>query len=260
MMNLKERQEQLNTMTIQVLKDTFKPIYGLSFKRCKRKADIIAEIVDYEIFLAETYEECNGLEGAYDFAVARKAKHEENRQAKRDAKNVVSTQASNEDKTWWNLVVEMNMKDGNPHVYEHTKDRPMLDQVLLYTVREIYYDAQRAERVFNGTARKTDKKFGSVFVASKKQYSGLFMKDNMAKGLVKSVANNVINKENRKEHFHINEATHKEEYNDVVLILSKLENAGLIYGNKTDKEYAKFYSVHPDKLLAFLNAVGCLKK
>jgi hypothetical protein len=154
------------------------------------------------------------------------------------------------------LVTEMNMKDGQPFVYKHVVDRPLLQQIMLNVCRDLYLDSQRAIKAANGD--KTVKQFGPVYVG--KKHSGLHMKDAMAKSTVKTAAEKVLNKEQQKKYIVLNPGTKHTEFKQAVQILDKLDSAGLITGEKTDKDYAKFYSVHPEKILAFLDAVGCLKK
>ena len=149
----------------------------------------------------------------------------------------------------------MNKKKGEPFTYEHTTDRPLLQQILLHTCRDLYLDAQRAIKVANGD--KSVKAFGPVYVA--KKHNGLRMKDSMAKGVVKGAAEKVLSKEQQKKFFVLNQETKHVEFKQAVQILDKLNDAGLIYGEDTDKEYAKFYSVYPEELLAFMKTVGCLK-
>ena len=157
---------------------------------------------------------------------------------------------------WWNLVCEMNTKDGKPFVYEHIVDRPLLQQILLNTCRDLYLDTQRAVKSANGD--KSVKQFGPTFVS--KKHNSICMKDAMAKGTVKSAAEKVLSKEQQKKFIVLNQSTKHTEFKQAVQVLNKLDDAGLIVGHDTDKDYAKFYSVKPDEILAFLHAVGCLKK
>jgi hypothetical protein len=157
---------------------------------------------------------------------------------------------------WWNLVVEMNKdSEGNPVVFEHVKDRTKVQQILLHTCRDLYLDSQRAIKASNGD--KNVKQFGPVFVS--KKHNGLRMKDSMAKATVKSAAEKVFSKEEQKKFIVLNPETKHTEFKKATLILEKLDGAGLITGEKTDKDYAKFYTVNPEEILAFLKAVGCLK-
>lgn len=213
MLNVKERQEQLNKMKVAELKELAKG-YGIKVSGSKK-----AELIDNILMIEEEI-------------------HDEEYQA--------------ELPTWWNLVVEMNMKDGKSHVYESVKDRPLLQQIILYALRDLYLDTKRAIKVAEGKASK-EEKFGPVFVA--KNYDNKFrMKDKMAKSTIKSAAEKVLSKEQQKK-FIVDG-----KFKQAVQILDKLDNAYLIHGDKTDKEYAKFYSVYPDEIYAFLDAVGCLKK
>ena len=155
-----------------------------------------------------------------------------------------------------NLITFMNTKDGKPFMYEHVADRPLLQQILLHVCRALYLDSQRAIKVANGN--KEVKQFGPVYVG--KKHSGLHMKDSMAKGMVKAAAEKVLPKELQKKFITLNTETKHTEFKQAVQVLDKLHDAGLIHGEETDKEYAKFYTVYPDEILAFLQAVGCLKK
>lgn len=212
MLNIKERKEQLNKMKVAELKELCK---GHGIKVSGKKAELINNILMIE-------EEI----------------HDEEYQA--------------ELPTWWNLVVEMNMKDGETHVYESVKDRPLLQQIMLYALRDLYLDTKRATKVAKGKASK-EEKFGPVFVA--KNYDNEFrMKDKMAKSTIKSAAEKVLSKEQQKK-FIVDG-----KFKQAVQILDKLDNACLIHGDDTDKDYAKFYSVYPEEILSFLEAVGCLKK
>ena len=158
--------------------------------------------------------------------------------------------------TWWNLVCEMNTdKDGNSIVYEHVADRPLLQQIMLNVCKDLYLDSLRAVKASNGD--KSVKQFGPTFVS--KKHNGIRMKDAMAKGAVKSAAEKVLSKEQQKKYITLNPNTKHTEFKQAVQVLNKLDGAGLIHGEETDKDYAKFYSVNPGKILAFLKAVGCPK-
>ena len=218
-MNTELRRNELAAMKVAELK-ALATEYG--FKVSGKKAEIIEEILNYE---------CN--------------------------LNDEETQAANDEcPIWWNLVCEMNMKDGQPFVYEHVADRPLLQQIMLNVCRDLYLDSQRAVKAANGD--KTVKQFGPVYVG--KKHCGLHMKDAMAKSTVKTAAEKVLSKEQQKKYIVLNPATKHTEFKQAVQVLDKLDGAGLITGEKTDKDYAKFYSVHPEEILAFLKAVGCLKK
>ena len=164
--------------------------------------------------------------------------------------------ANDEEPVWWNLVCEMNMKDGKEFVYEHVADRPLLQQIMLHTCRDIYLDALRAIKAANGD--KNVKQFGPVYVGKKR--SGLHMKDSMAKATVKEAAKKVLSKEQQKKYIVLNTETKHTEFKQAVQILNKLDDAGLIHGEATDKDYAKFYTINPETILTFLQNVGCLKK
>lgn len=157
---------------------------------------------------------------------------------------------------WMNLVNEMNMKDGKPHVYEHTVDRPVLQQIMLHVCRDLYLDTLRAVKVANGD--KTAKQFGPTFVS--KKHKCICMKDAMAKGAVKVAAEKVLSKEQQQKFIVFNPTTKHTEFKQAVQVLEKLDYAGLINGHDTDKDYAKFYTVYPEEILQFLQTVGCLKK
>lgn len=216
MLNTELRKEQLNKMKVAELKELAAKGYG--FKVSGKKAEIIEEILNYEWDL-----------------------YDEELQA-----------ANDEVPTWWNLVCEMNMKDGQPFVYEHVSDRPLLQQIMLYVVRDLCLDTKRAIKVANGKAEK-EERFGPVFIA--KNYNNEFrMKDVMAKSTVKTAAIKVLSKEQQQK-FIVDG-----KFKQASQVLERLDNAGLIHGDCTDKEYAKFYTVHPEEMLAFLEAVGCLKK
>lgn len=217
-MNVKERQEQLNKLTVAELKTIVKG-YELKVSG-KNKAKLISDIIACEQF---------------DNHV---------RQAKESRP------------VWHGLVCEMNMKDGNPFVYEHVADRPLLQQIILNVCRDLYLDAQRAVKVSNGD--KSVKQFGPTFVS--KKHNSICMKDAMAKGAVKAAAEKVLSKEQQKKFIVLNQETKHTEFRQAVQVLDKLDDAGLISGKETDKDYAKFYSVEPNEILSFLQAVGCLKK
>lgn len=219
MMNTETRRQELETMTVAQLKDL---AAEYQFKVSGKKAKIIEEILNYEWDL-----------------------NDEELQAARD-----------EEPTWWSLVCEMNMKDGNPFVYEHMTDRPLLQQIMLHTCRALYLDSQRAIKANSGD--KTVKQFGPVYFA--KKYNCLCMRDAMAKGAVKAAAEKVLSKEQQKKFIVLNPSTKHSEFKQAVQVLNKLDDAGLITGKETDKDYAKFYSVNPEEILTFLRAVGCLKK
>jgi hypothetical protein len=81
------------------------------------------------------------------------------------------------------------------------------------------------------------------------------MKDSRAKACVKAVANNILSAEDKKKYL-----DDKGNLKSAAVVLQKLDKAGLIIGNNTDKDYAKFYTVNPEKILSFLQDVGYLKK
>ena len=218
MMNKETRRQELEAMKVAELK-TLAAEY--QFKVTGKKAEIIEQILNFE----------------WDIYV-------EEGQADND-----------ENPVWWNLVCEMNTKDGQAITYERTTDRPLLQQILLHVCRDLYLDSQRAIKVSNGD--KDVKQFGPVFAS--KKYNALCMKDAMAKGAVKSAAEKVLSKEQQKKFIVLNPETKHSEFKQAIQVLDKLDGAGLITGEKTDKDYAKFYSVNPDEILAFLKAVGCLK-
>lgn len=219
-MNTEMRRNELTAMKVVELKELAK---GYGIKVSGKKAEIIEQILNYEW-------ELNDQE---------------------------SQAANDEEPVWWNLVVEMNNdKNGNAIVYEHTTDRPLLQQILLHTCRELYLDSQRAIKASNGD--KSVKQFGPVFVS--KKHNGLRMKDAMAKSTVKAAAEKVLPKDLQKKYLVINPTTKHTEFKQAVQVLDKLNGAGLIHGDDTDKDYAKFYSVNPEEILAFLKAVGCLKQ
>ena len=219
-MNTDLRRKELAAMKVAELK-ALAAEYG--FKVSGKKANIIEEILNIE-------EELN----------------DEESQAGQD-----------ETPEWWYLVCEMNTsKDGAKVAYAHVADRPLLQQILLHVCRDLYLDSQRAVKAANGD--KSVKQFGPVFVS--KKHNGLRMKDTMAKATVKAAAEKILTKEQQKKLFVLNQESKHVEFKQAVQILDKLNSAGLIYGEATDKEYAKFYSVYPDELMAFLKAVGCLKK
>lgn len=219
-MNTEMRRNELTAMKVVELKELAK---GYGIKVSGKKAEIIEQILNYEW-------ELNDQE---------------------------SQAANDEEPVWWNLVVEMNNdKNGNAIVYEHTTDRPLLQQILLHTCRELYLDSQRAIKASNGD--KSVKAFGPVFVS--KKHNGLRMKDAMAKSTVKAAAEKVLPKDLQKKYLVVNPTTKHTEFKQAVQVLDKLNGAGLIHGDDTDKDYAKFYSVNPEEILAFLKAVGCLKQ
>jgi hypothetical protein len=152
---------------------------------------------------------------------------------------------------WWNLIKEMNAKG-----YSTLTDRPLLQQILLHVCRDLVLDSRRAVKVSNGD--KTVKQFGPTFVS--KKHGGICMKDAMAKGVVKKAAEKVLSKEQQKKYITLNSETRHTEFKQAVQVLEKLSNAELIIAQDTDKEYAKFYSVNPHDILAFLQNVGCLAK
>ena len=218
-MNTELRRNELTAMKVAELK-TLATEYG--FKVSGKKAEIIEEILNYE---------CN--------------------------LNDEEAQATNDEcPVWWNLVCEMNVKDGQPFVYEHVADRPLLQQIMLNVCRDLYLDSQRAIKASNGY--KSVKAFGPVFVS--KKHNGLRMKDAMAKSTVKAAAEKVLPKDLQKKYLVVNPTTKHTEFKQAVQVLDKLNGAGLIHGDDTDKDYAKFYSVNPEEILAFLKAVGCLKQ
>lgn len=157
--------------------------------------------------------------------------------------------------SWWPLVREMNTKDGQWTEYSTISERPLLQQILLHACRDLYLDSQRAIKVSNGD--KSVKQFGPVFVS--KKHDALCMKDAMAKATVKSAAEKVLSKDLQKKFILLNPNTKKTEFKQAVQVLDKLSNAGLIQAHDTDKDYAKFYSVHPEEIITFLRVVGCLK-
>lgn len=219
-MNTELRRKELTAMKVAELK-TLATEYGI--KVSGKKAEIIEQILNREWEL-----------------------NDEELQA-----------ANDEIPVWWNLVCEMNTdKDGNSIVYEHVTDRPLLQQIMLHTCRDIYLDALRAIKAANGD--KSVKQFGPVYVG--KKHNGLHMKDSMAKATVKEAAKKVLSKEQQKKYIVLNTETKHTEFKQAIQVLDKLNDAGLITGEKTDKEYAKFYSVNPETILAFLQNVGCLKK
>ena len=216
-MNTETRRQELEAMKVAELKEIVK---GYQLKvSSKNKAKLISDIIACEQF--DSY----------------------------------VRQAQESNPVWYGLVCEMNTKDGQTVVYEHTTDRPLLQQILLCVCRDLYLDSQRAIKVSNGD--KDVKQFGPVFAS--KKYNALCMKDAMAKGAVKSAAEKVLSKEQQKKFIVLNPETKHSEFKQAVQVLDKLDGAGLITGEKTDKDYAKFYSVNPDEILAFLKAVGCLK-
>ena len=220
MMNTETRKQELEAMTVAQLKDL---AAEYEIKVPRKKSDIIEELLNFEWDL-----------------------NDEELQAAKD-----------EEPTWWNLVCEMNTdKDGNSIAYEHVVDRPLLQQIMLNVCRDLYLDALRAVKAAKGD--KSVKQFGPTFVS--KKHNGIRMKDAMAKGAVKSAAEKVLSKEQQKKFILLNTETKHTEFKQAVQVLDKLDGAGLIVGEKTDKDYAKFYSVYPDEILAFLQAVGCLKK
>lgn len=159
--------------------------------------------------------------------------------------------ATNENPVWWNLVCRMNSVDGAPVVYKNITDRPQLQQILLHVCKDLILDADRAVKATNGD--KTVKQFGPVFVS--KKHKALCMKDAMAKGAVKSAAEKVLTKEQQKIHLVFNQETKHTEFKQAVQVLELMSNAGLIVAHDTDKDYAKFYTVKPNELIAFLKAV-----
>lgn len=220
MMNTELRRQELTALKVAELK-TLAAEYGI--KVSGKKAEIIKQLLDFEWNI-----------------------------------NDKELHADDDDDcpVWWSLVCEMNTdKDGNSIVYEHVADRPLLQQIMLNVCRDLYLDAQRAIKAANGD--KTVKQFGPVYVG--KKHSGLHMKDAMAKATVKEAAKKVLSKEQQGKYIVLNPETKHTEFKQAVQVLEKLDNAGLIHGETTDKEYAKFYSVYPEEILAFLKAVGCLK-
>lgn len=221
-MNTELRRNELTAMKVAELKEL---AAGYELKVSGKKAEIIEQILNHEWDL-----------------------NDEELQA-----------ANDEEPVWWNLVCEMNKKDGQPFVYEHVADRPLLQQIMLHTCRDLYLDSQRAVKAANGD--KSVKRYGSVYVATKEEHKGkLCMKDANAKRTVKLAAEKVLTKEQQKKYFVANKETKHTEFKQAVQLLQKLHDAGLIHGEDTDKNYAKFYSVYPDEILAFLNAVGCIRK
>lgn len=219
-MNTELRRNELTAMTVAQLKEL---AAEYQFKVSGKKADIIEQIFNFECSL-------------------------------NDEETHV---ANNENPVWWNLVCEMNTdKDGNSIVYEHVADRPLLQQIMLNVCRDLFLDSQRAIKTANGD--KSVKQFGPTFVS--KKHNGIHMKDAMAKGTVKYAAEKVLSKEQQKKFIVFNPTTKHTEFKQAVQILNKLNDAGLITGKDTDKEYAKFYTVHPNEILAFMQHVGCLKK
>ena len=166
--------------------------------------------------------------------------------------SIVAEQTSDSEKAvWQELVAEMNNKE-----YATITERPLLQQILLHTCRDLYLDTQRAVKAANGD--KSVKQFGPTFIS--KKHNSICMKDAMAKGAVKAAAEKVLNEEQQKKYIVFNAETKHKEFRQAVQVLNKLDAAGLIVGKETDKEYAKFYSVNPGEILAFLKVVGCLKK
>lgn len=153
------------------------------------------------------------------------------------------------------LVTEMGMKNGKPYEYKSMEERPIGQQLVLHTCRDLYLDAIRARKSAAGD--KSVKSYGYVFVATKsdKYKDQLRMKDAKAKACVKAVAGRILSDEDKKKYL-----DDKGNLKQVSAILNRLHGAGLIHGDDTDKDYAKFYSVYPDKILTFLDVVGCLKK
>lgn len=239
-MNSKERQEQLNAMKVAELKAL---ATEYQIKVSGKKADIIQQLLNYE--------------GERDNAEAQMPEPEfQVAQDELEISNAMLAEEEANKPVWWNLVVEMNKdSEGNPVVFEHVKDRTHIQQILLHTCRDLYLDSQRAIKASNGD--KNVKQFGPVFVS--KKHNGLRMKDSMAKATVKSAAEKVFSKEEQKKFIVLNPETKHTEFKKATLILEKLDGAGLITGEKTDKDYAKFYTVNPEEILAFLKAVGCLK-
>ena len=233
-MNLKERQEQLNAMKVAELKAL---AAEYQIKVSGKKADIIQELINYE--------------GERDM-------REPELQVAQDELAICNEMlAEKVQKPYWSgLVCQMNTKDGKPHVYEHMADRPLLQQILLYACRDLYLDSQRAVKAANGD--KSVKQFGPTFVS--KKHKCVCMKDAMAKGAVKESAKKVLSEEQQKKYIALNTSTKHTEFKQAVQVLEKLDGAGLIKGHDTDKSYAKFYTVYPDEILAFLKAVGCLKQ
>ena len=219
MMNTELRRNELTAMKVAELKEL---AAGYELKVSGKKTEIIEQILNHEWDL-----------------------NDEELQA-----------ANDECPVWWNLVCEMNVKDGQPFVYEHVADRPLLQQIMLNVCRDLYLDSQRAIKASNGD--KSVKAFCPVFVS--KKHNGLRMKDAMAKGTVKAAAEKVLSKDLQKKYIVVNPETKHAEFKQAVQVLDKLNGAGLIHGDDTDKDYAKFYSVHPEEILAFLKAVGCLKQ
>ena len=237
-MNKEERQKQLKEMKMADLKELAER-YELKVSS-KKKADFVDAILESELEADIDYED-EAAQEDFDYyeSLANQEAQEE------IAQNPV----------WYNLVCEMNMKDGQPFVYEHVADRPLLQQIMLNVCRDLYLDSKRAVKVANGD--KTVKGYGPVFVS--KKHNGLRMKDAMAKGAVKAAAEKVLSKDLQKKYLVINQETKHIEFKQAVQVLDKLNGAGLIHGENTDKDYAKFYTANPDEILAFLQAVGCLK-
>lgn len=219
-MNTELRRNELTAMKVAELKEL---AVGYELKVSGKKSEIVEQILNYELDL-----------------------NDEELQA-----------ANDECPVWWNMVCDMNKdSDGNPFVYEHVADRPWLQQIMLHVCRDLYLDSQRAIKASNGD--KTVKQYGPVYVA--KKYNGLRMKDANAKSTVKTAAEKVLPKELQKKYLVVNPTTKHTEFKQAVQVLDKLNEAGLIHGDDTDKDYAKFYSVNPEEILAFLKAVGCLKQ
>lgn len=230
-MNTELRRNELTAMKVTELKAL---AAEYQFKVTGKKAEIIEQILEFEWDLND--EESQAADDDFDY-FERKQQEESN-------------------PVWWNLVCEMNIKDGQPFVYEHVADRPLLQQIMLNVCRDLYLDAQRAVKVSNGD--KSVKQFGPTFVS--KKHNCICMKDAMAKGAVKSAAEKVLSKEQQKKFIVLNTETKHKEFKQAVQVLNKLDDAGLISGKETDKDYAKFYSVNHEEILAFLKTVGCLKK
>jgi hypothetical protein len=247
MLNTELRQKELEAMKVAELKELIKG-YGFSRISGLKKLELVQVILDYEY---ENDEESQAANEDFDYkSLYFESFTEKAPEIQQDIQN------NENNPIWWNLVCEMNMKDNQPFIYEHVADRPLLQQIMLNVCRDLYLDSQRAIKAFNGD--KTVKQFGPVYVG--KKHSGLHMKDAMAKATVKAAAEKVLSKDLQKKFIVLNPETKHTEFRQAVQVLNKLNGAGLIHGDDTDKEYAKFYSVYPEEILAFLKAVGCLKK
>ena len=273
---LELRQTELEGMKVVDLKALAKE-HGIKLVST-RKAEIIEEILMHEESLYDeevqaaneddylfqmmkhAMENTQGQEfREYQVEEEQEEVHQEPKQEEIQQQNQGQEQKEEphqEQAKWWNLVCEMNKKNGQPFNYEHFADRPEMQRILLTVCRDLYLDCRRAVKVSNGD--KTVEQFGPVFVS--KKHNGLRMKDSMAKGTVKAAAEKILSKEQQKKFIVLNTATKHMEFKQATQILAKLNDAELIVGEKTDKDYAMFYSVNPEAILAFLNAVGCLKK